>query len=201
MAKKKFKAKDQEATEQESTESNRKGAGDDNNANTSEASVKKSKKKIILLSVVIVIVCIVLGVVVLLFIGGKDESAVSDESPPITVEEKSSIATKPKALYYNIKPSFIVRLQTSTYKKLYLEIDVSVLAREQSAIDDVELHSPLIRNDLNNLFSNKSYDQLSTIAGKDSLRMECADAINKVLKEQGSGSKIETVLFTKFVVQ
>ena len=68
-------------------------------------------------------------------------------------------------------------------------------------IDQVKEHGPAIRNGLVMLFSSQDPVTLNTRDGKEALRKQSLDEINKVLKEQSGLTGVENVYFTSFVMQ
>ena len=107
---------------------------------------------------------------------------------------------KKPAIFYNIKPVFIVNLNSGRVK--FLQINVEVMTRTPDSIIKLTNNLPLIKNELLILFSNKNYDEVKTLEGRESLRREALKVIKNVLEKETEGSaEIEDVLFTGFVVQ
>jgi flagellar FliL protein len=82
-----------------------------------------------------------------------------------------------------------------------MQVFVSAQSRDQETLDAMELHMPLIRNKLIMLFSGQDFEGLQTPEGKAKLRTESLTLINEILEKEASGSSIEQVLFTNFVMQ
>ncbi len=178
MAKKEKKAEDQAE-----------GAGEEG----SEGG--KSKKKLIIIVAIAVLISIGLAVgATLFFLNGdnSEESGAEDDAP---VEE-----VKLPAVYLDIKPPFVVTYDVSG-KQRYMQVFVSAQSRDQASLDAMELHMPLIRNKLIMLFSGENFEGLQTPEGKESLRASSLTLINEMLEKESSGSSIEQVLFTNFVMQ
>jgi len=105
----------------------------------------------------------------------------------------------PAALYYAIDPPLVVNFEDNSAVR-FLQISMTVMAKDQKAIDSVTKNMPLIRNNLLLLMSNRDYQTLMTREGKEKLRQEALAEIRAVQKKQG-GEEIEDLLFTSFVVQ
>lgn len=125
----------------------------------------------------------------------------ADSSDEKSGDEANAGPAKPRAVYYEIKPPFVVRIKSKKYRKDYLQVTVNVMARDQKVLNEVELHAPLVKNDLDALFSAKTRSELVSMEKREQLRKEALDIINNILKEHGSGQAVEEVLFTSFVVQ
>ena len=113
---------------------------------------------------------------------------------------KSNGAMKGKAIFYTIRPVFVVNFQDSRRVK-FLQVNVDVMARDDSVIDDVMDNLPIIKNDLVQLFSSQSYDDLKTSEGKEHLRQEAIATVQSILRKETGRPGIEEILFTSFVMQ
>lgn len=202
------------------------GDDDDLNLDTGEKKEKEpmSTKKLIILMVsgfIVILLSTVVGLVLVL----KDpppqtETAAEgeaieenapnakkeeDEEPEKEVEEdveeeEGSSATRGQAVFYTIRPVFVVNFQSSKRAK-FLQISVDVMARDEDVIDKVMDNLPLIKNDLVILFSSQKYENLKKVEGKEKLREEALKVIQNVLKKETGQPGVEDVLFTSFVMQ
>ena len=89
----------------------------------------------------------------------------------------------------------------SADKTRYLQIDVELMARNSSGLENIETYAPIIRNDLIILFSTQRYEDLLTLEGKELLRKKALETVQKVMKQNTGDSTVEQVLFTNFVSQ
>lgn len=103
-------------------------------------------------------------------------------------------------IYYKVEPTFVVNFQAQEALR-FLQVNVEVMAREQTVIATVEQHMPVIRNNLILLFSSQDFTTISTRVGKERLRAQVLAEIQKVLKEKTGKPGIEAVYFTSFVMQ
>ena len=104
------------------------------------------------------------------------------------------------AIYIPLDPAFVVNF-ASQGKARFLQITVEVMTRDPAVPDQVELHSPVIRNNLMLLFSSQTYDSVSTLEGKETLREEALDVVQQILEEETGDPGVEAVYFTSFVMQ
>ena len=58
------------------------------------------------------------------------------------------------------------------------------MTRDQHMIEEVEKHMPVIRNNLLLLFSSQTAETLNSPEGKEQLRQQALDEINKVIEEE-----------------
>ncbi len=104
------------------------------------------------------------------------------------------------AIYLPIDPAFVVNF-ASQGKARFLQVTVEVMTRDSLMPDQITLHMPVIRNNLMLLFSSQSYDGVSTLEGKETLREEALEVVQQILEEETGDPGIEAVYFTSFVMQ
>jgi flagellar FliL protein len=126
--------------------------------------------------------------------GGK----LTIKKPPQPVGEPPAEA-KP-TLYLALDPPLIVNFPNTDALRL-MQVTITVMAHEQSALDAVTKYNPLIRNNLITLMSGRDSQSLMTREGKEKLRQEALKEVQAVLKKQNGAPGIEDLLFTSFVVQ
>lgn len=91
---------------------------------------------------------------------------------------------------------FIVNL-ADTQGQRYLKAVIQ-LETESPAVDhEINAKIPQIRDEVLMILSNKTYDDVASVAGKRMLKREITQAINKYLVE----GRVLNVYFTEFVVQ
>jgi flagellar FliL protein len=105
-----------------------------------------------------------------------------------------------EAIYLPIDPAFVVNF-ASQGKARFLQVTVEVMTRDPKVPDKVKLHMPVIRNNLMLLFSDQSYDSISTLEGKEALREQALEVVQQILEEETGDPGVEAVYFTSFVMQ
>ncbi|NOY63144.1 MAG: flagellar basal body protein FliL [Gammaproteobacteria bacterium] len=129
--------------------------------------------------------------------GGGKEVASDAAAEHGSVEGEAS---KSDPIFYKLDPPFVVNFN-SEGKARYLQVMMEVMARDQSAIDDVEVYTPVIRNNLVLLLSTQDYATVNSREGKQKIREEVLAEIQAILEEQTGEPGIEQVYFTSFVMQ
>jgi flagellar FliL protein len=124
-------------------------------------------------------------------IGGGSQQG--DQNEP----EKQVLAP---AIYVPLDPAFVVNFAGGG-KARFLQVTVEVMTRRKEVEEQVKNHMPVIRNNLVLLFSSQTYDSVSTLEGKEALRNEALDVIQKILEDETGDPGIEAVYFTSFVMQ
>lgn len=111
--------------------------------------------------------------------------------------EKEIIAP---AIYVSLDPAFVVNFAEGSKAK-FLQVTVEVMTRNDQMEQHIRTHMPVIRNNLVLLFSSQTYESVSTLEGKEALREEALNVIQKILEEEIGDPGIEAVYFTSFVMQ
>lgn len=149
---------------------------------------------------------IIIAVVVLLaggggaayfFLAGGDDANVAEtsaEAPEVAAEEEER-----EAIYLPLDPAFVVNFEHNGSIR-YLQLSLQVMSYEQAVIDKVEANMPAVRNTLILLFSGQNFDELSTLQGKEALRLKVKEAIQEVVHFK-KGQTLNDVFFTGFVMQ
>lgn len=150
---------------------------------------------------------IIIAVIALVLVGGSVGATLyflgffEDESEVVAEEgEIEPVEVKQPAIYFPIKPVFIVNFQ-SRGRQRFLQVSVTVMSRENDVIDSVQTHLPLIKNRLVMLFSGEVYEELHTGEGRELLRLKTLAAIQGILEQEIGKPGIEQVLFENFVMQ
>lgn len=132
---------------------------------------------------------------------GKDATAEQASAAPAKQKQESA---KPKeqrnAIYYKIDPPFVVNFQGPNGNR-FLQVTIEMMTYDPDVIPALDQHMPVIRNNLVFLLSSVTYDQISTLEGKQKLRADTLKEIQKVLKEKIGKPGVEEVYFTSIVMQ
>lgn len=83
----------------------------------------------------------------------------------------------------------------------HLRVNVVVASRNQLVIDALQLHTPIIRNDLLALLSSQTFAEINTPEGKEMLREQVFETITAILVRTGSPAGIEHIFFDEIVMQ
>ena len=171
-------------------------ADDDQNTEQPAAESGGKKKLISLIILAIVVAAMSVGgtLAALKFLAppaaqDSEATAESDQPPPPA-----------PAIYYPLKPSILANFEYRGRQR-YLQLDITLLMREDDVIAAIETHMPMIRNGLNMLISGQLYEELQTAEGKEILRQQCLQEIQRLLQKEINKPGVEQVLFTSFILQ
>lgn len=158
---------------------------------------KKSSKKTIIIIVAVVLLSIAAAVGGTLFFLGK--------IPGMGSEPQANVPTGPQiipsnSVYYALEPAFVINYHAGK-KQRFMQVYVAVKAQSEAAVAQVSQHSPVIRNNLNQLFAKQDFESIQTPEGKEAMRQAATQAVQEVLAKYGNGETIDQVLFTNLVMQ
>ena len=134
---------------------------------------------------------------------GCTEHAEETDGKPGKPATKKAVEPKAPPVYLAFDPPLVVSFQDAETMR-FLQATVEVMARDEESIKAVELHMPVIRNNLLNALSGKSLTELTRLEGKEALRKECLAEVQRVLKANATKDQktsVEDLYFTSFVVQ
>lgn len=167
---------------------------DDDNAEAPKQGL--NKKRVVLFAV--------LGVLIIgLSVGGTLFAIhmFSDSAEEQVDSEAEALPPLPQpAIYYPLKPAIVVNFSVKGRQR-FLQAELVVLTRENDVISAIELHQPMIRNALVLLIGGQTFTDLQSAEGKELLRQQCLQEIQRLLQEEIGKPGIEQVLFTNFVMQ
>ncbi|MBD1582234.1 flagellar basal body-associated protein FliL [Pseudoalteromonas sp. S16_S37] len=159
-----------------------------------------NKKKIIIAAAV----AVVLVVVGVLFLSSSDEAPVEtlaeEETATEALQSTSASAKTGSALYVAMPRPFVFNVPGASRDRI-VQIKVQLLVRGDINEEIAKKHIPLIEGTLLSVFSTTTADELSTSAGKETLRLSAVDKVQAAMEGVEGSKVIERVLFTGFVMQ
>ncbi|MHA6196484.1 flagellar basal body-associated protein FliL [Pseudomonas wadenswilerensis] len=163
----------------------------------SEAAVKdpavKGKLKLILLLVLALLLAIGLSVGATWFFLHKSDS--KPEAEPVAAAN-----VKQAAIYESMSPAFVVNFNQNGRQR-YMQVSITMQARDQAALDALKVHMPVIRNNLVMLFSGQAFESLATPVGQEMLRQKATASVQEVAQKEVGKLVVDQLLFTNFVLQ
>ena len=151
----------------------------------------KGKLKLIILIVVAVLLAIGLSV------GATWYFMHSPKTEPV-VEANANV--KLPAIYEPLTPAFVVNYNANGRQR-YLQVSLTLQARDPADLKALMVHMPVIRNNLVMLFSGQTFDDLATPVGQEILRQKTTASVQEVAQKELGKVVIDQVLFTNFVLQ
>ena len=161
-----------------------------------EAGEKKGKGKLIAIIAVLAVLLIGGSVGATLFFTGALGGGDAESEDGHAAEEEAHA----EAYYFAIEPPITVNFQQRGRAR-FLQVSLQVMTHDPLGLEHLKQHMPVVRNNLNLLFSGQSYDELSTREGKELLRKQALAEIQNVLTARAGAPVVDEVYFTAFVMQ
>ena len=163
----------------------------------SDAAVKdpatKGKLKLIILIVVALLLAIGLSV------GATWYFMHSNQSKPVAVAETAPVGKQP-AIFESMAPAFVANFNQNGRQR-YMQVSITMLARNQADLDALKVHMPVIRNNLVMLFSGQDFATLASPVGQEMLRQKATASVQEVAQKELGKVVVEQLLVTNFVLQ
>lgn len=165
-----------------------------------EEKPKSSAAKIIFIVLGAVLLTLALVFATLYFMGifpSQNKAAAGHEQAAA-----EAVHAEPAPLIYeHLTPPFVANFKNNPEARA-LQVEISIASRDQSVLDAVKKHNPIIRNNLLLLLSGQDLAVLKTTEGKEALRVSIKEEIKKVVvahtdKKDG----VDEVFFTGFIMQ
>ncbi len=154
----------------------------------------KGKLKLILLLVLALLLAIGLSVGATWFFLHKSDSK------PATEPAAAAANVKQPAIYESMSPAFVVNFNQNGRQR-YMQVSITMQARDQAALEALKVHMPVIRNNLVMLFSGQAFESLATPVGQEMLRQKATASVQEVAQKEVGKLVVDQLLFTNFVLQ
>lgn len=102
--------------------------------------------------------------------------------------------------FYQVRPSIVITLPSSGRTR-YVSLDIDLMTHSKASLKKIEAYAPLIKNNLIDLLSKQSFDEMISEEGKKNIRKQALTLLQTLMTEQAGDPTIEQVLFTSFIVQ
>jgi flagellar FliL protein len=162
---------------------------------------KSGGNMVLILIVVLLVVLLVGGGLAAFFLLGSDDEAASQPQQSSQSAPAKRKASKRSSDYLTIGPmypmsQFVVNLLSESGGK-YLKVALDIELGNPELATEMDMKKSLVRDIIIRALSSKTFEEVSTMKGKDRLKDEIVNSINDVLAD----GQINNIFFTDFVVQ
>jgi flagellar FliL protein len=166
------------------------------------SSAKGGKKRLFLIAGAVLLIGLGAGGFLMMG-GGTDDAELAEGEVEAETEADADAEQPAEAHYFSLDPAFVVNFQSEGRRRngRFLQVTLDAMTRDETVLDGVKRHMPVIRNNLVLLFSRQNYDALMTNEGKEQLRADTLTEIRSILEERIGQAGVEEVYFTSFVMQ
>jgi flagellar FliL protein len=111
-------------------------------------------------------------------------------------------AEKEHFVYYTIEPDFIINFTKPNSKKLgFGRVRVELVLNDPNAVAYVEHHLPLISDGLVSVLNSKSEEEITTLAGRETIRQDALERLNELMVIESRQKIIKDLLFSRFIFE
>lgn len=160
-----------------------------------QAQAVKHKKRLIYGTVAAAVLVLILGGIIAWLLLKEPDPAVQAAQAA-----QNPDAVDDRAIYYPLGRNFTMNYNVRGRQR-YLQVQVTLMLRDDAAVPSIEIHQPSIRNNLVALLSGQVFEDLQTPEGRELLRQDALRGVQSVLEQELGRPVVEQVLFTHFVMQ
>jgi len=124
----------------------------------------------------------------------------AEEEEVEEVEEVEESDLEP-IMYFEIEPNILTFYQGTGKKIGYVVVQINVAVRGQENYDLIELHVPLIQDNLIDFFNRQDKSVIQPFSEREKLRLQAQSSVEAVLQEEIGKDIVENLLFTNYVYQ
>ena len=117
-----------------------------------------------------------------------------DEAP-----EEQEDQTLAEYAYYGFEPEIVTNYLASGRKLGFVRISVELMVKDPADLVAIEHHDPLLRAAIIEILGSQTSDKVKSLTGREEIRRECYEALNRLIERETGKPLIVNMLFTKYL--
>lgn len=113
-------------------------------------------------------------------------------------EDKPAEET-PEYLYFGFDPELVTNYISSRGSMGYVRTSIDLVVKLPSELSLLEYHEPLLRATLLEILGGQPEEKIKSLSGREAIRKECKNMLNKLLKQETGESPIVNLLLTRYL--
>ncbi|MCL1124035.1 flagellar basal body-associated protein FliL [Shewanella surugensis] len=101
--------------------------------------------------------------------------------------------------YYGLEPDIVTNYISSSKKRSFVRVNVELMVNDPQSLIELEHHDPLLRSTILEILGAQSEEQIKSMIGKESIRRECFEAVNRLLEQEVGERLVVNLLFTQYL--
>ncbi|CAM4183748.1 flagellar basal body-associated protein FliL [Shewanella aquimarina] len=101
--------------------------------------------------------------------------------------------------YYGFEPDIVTNYISNRKKLGFVKISVELMVKVPEDLIVLEHHDPLLRAAIIEILGAQTEDKVKSLTGKEEIRRECYDTLNRLLELEIGKPLIVNLLFTKYL--
>ncbi|MEC4726278.1 flagellar basal body-associated protein FliL [Shewanella sp. D64] len=122
-------------------------------------------------------------------------SANAEEEEPQEQEDQ----TLAEYAYYGFEPEIVTNYLSSGRKLGFVRISVELMVKSPEDLVAIEHHDPLLRAAIIEILGSQTSDKVKSLTGREEIRRECYEALNRLIEQETGQQLIVNMLFTKYL--
>lgn len=101
--------------------------------------------------------------------------------------------------YYGFEPEIVTNYISNRKKLGFVRISVELMVKDPQELVALEHHDPLLRAAIVEILGNQPEDKVKSLTGREEIRRECYDAVNRLMEQETGKTPVVNLLFTKYL--
>ncbi|WP_423213383.1 flagellar basal body-associated protein FliL [Shewanella maritima] len=101
--------------------------------------------------------------------------------------------------YYGFEPDIVTNYISNRKKLGFVKISVELMVSNPNDLVDLEHHDPLLRSAIVEILGNQAEDKVKSLAGREEIRRECFETVNRLIEQETGKATVVNLLFTKYL--
>lgn len=101
--------------------------------------------------------------------------------------------------YYGFEPDIVTNYISNRKKLGFVRLSVELMVKEPDDLVKLEHHDPLLRAAIVEIVGNQTEEKVKSLTGREEIRRECYDTLNRLLERETGKPFVVNLLFTKYL--
>ena len=101
--------------------------------------------------------------------------------------------------YFGFEPEIVTNYIANRKKLGFVRVGVELMVRGKSDLESIETHEPLLRAAIVEILGNQTEAQIKSMTGREAIRQDCLQTVNKLLRQEIGKEAVVNLLFTKYL--
>lgn len=114
-------------------------------------------------------------------------------------EQETTPEESPELLYFGFEPELVTNYISSRSSMGFVRASIELVVKEPTDLTLIESHEPLLRAELISILGGQPEEKIKSLSGREEIRRECKEQLNKLLKEETGETPIKNLLLTRYI--
>lgn len=123
-------------------------------------------------------------------------------SSPAHAQQQPPQQTGSDIVYYGFDPDIVTNYVAESKRTLgYIRVSVELMLPGKEMLPVIEYHEPIILDTIIGILSKQPEKKIKSLTGREEIRQQIIDQLQKTLQRETGQTIIQDVLFTKYLYQ